>query len=106
MTITKVDTSTKAAVGLDPVTTHITIDWTGMTEDDLRALAQQTLIIKFQAAFRRNKEGIPKEYTARAVDHKVGMRVAKQEVNLDKLLGKLTAEQKLALAERLLEGGE
>lgn len=106
MTITKVDTSTKAAVGLDPVTTHITIDWDGMAEDDLRALAQQTLVIKFQAAFRRSKEGIPTEYVAKAVDHKVGTRSARQEVNLDKLLGKLTAEQRLALAERLLEKGE
>jgi hypothetical protein len=101
MSITKIDCSTKAA-GTDTaaVKTHLTINWEGMEQADLIALAQQTIVIKVQAAWRR-AEVIPHEVTINATDYKVGTRAVKQAVDPVELAKKMTPEQLAALIEKL-----
>lgn len=99
--VTKLDTSTKQAGDLLAVKTHVTINWEGMERRDLIALAQQTIIIKVQAGWRRAKDGIPAEATINAVDHKVGTRVRKAAPNVLELAKNATPEQKAALIELL-----
>ncbi|MFI5423032.1 MAG: hypothetical protein ACHQWH_03730 [Nitrososphaerales archaeon] len=101
MSITKIDCSTKAA-GTDTaaVKTHLTINWEGMEQADLIALAQQTIVIKVQAAWRR-AESIPGEVTINAKDYKVGTRAVKQAADPVELAKKMTPEQLAALIEKL-----
>jgi len=104
MTITHADMSTKTVNDKTGTKTHVTINWEGMEQADLIALAQQTLIIKLQAKLRRdNADGthIPATWDVTAIDHKVGIRAAKKEVNVLELVGKMTPEQRAQLLESL-----
>jgi hypothetical protein len=103
--VTKFDISTKPAAGMDAVKSHVTVDWTGMIEDDLRALAQQALIVKLQANLRRGyeKNGIPTSIDVKATDYKVGTRAPKPAVDIFALAQKMSPEEKAKLAEMLLE---
>ena len=96
--LTTTSISTKANKDSEAVDTALTLNWEGMTEDDLRALAQQALIVKLQANWRKNS--IPSEATVNVVDHKVGTRAPRTAKELD--IGSLTAEQKQALVEKLM----
>ena len=103
--VTKIDISTKPASGLDAVRTHLTINWEGMNEDEIRQLAQQALIVKLQAGLRRNYEkvGIPTDLTVEAREFKVGSRTA-AVVNPEKvkdMFSKMTPEQRAALIAEL-----
>lgn len=87
---------TKASQGEDAVETNLTINWEGMTSEDVQALAQQALIVKVQGEWRRN--GIPAgDFTVNAVDHKVGVRRAPTKQTLEQMLAKLSAEERAAL---------
>lgn len=76
--ITKVSVSTKtSADDKVSVNTALTIDWSDCTPEDIRAMAQQALVVKLQGAWRR--KGIPEgETNVRAADHKVGVRGPKE----------------------------
>ena len=101
MTITHVDTSTKAdATSSDKITTHVHINWEGMEQADLIALAQQTIVIKVQAAWRR-AESIPTEANINATDYKVGTRAVKQAVDPVELAKKMSPQQLAALIAKL-----
>lgn len=50
------------------VTTALTIDWSNITQDDLRALAARTIIIAWQSNMRRSSEAIPETATIDAAD--------------------------------------
>lgn len=99
--ITKLDTSTKPARDLPAVKTHVTINWDGMERSELIALAQQTIIIKVQAAWRR-AEAIPSEVTINATDYKVGLRAKKSAPDVLELVKCATPEQKAILLEMLM----
>lgn len=90
--------STKANKDADAIDTRLTLNWEGMTEADLRALAQQALIVKLQGGWRKN--GIPTEATVNVADHKVGTRAPKTAKELD--VNALTPEQKQALIDKLM----
>lgn len=55
--------------------TDLTINWDGMTPEDIKALASGALVVKLQNGWRKN--GIPASCTVNAVDHKVGVRTPK-----------------------------
>lgn len=101
MSITKIDCSTKSA-GTDTaaVKTHLTINWEGMELADLIALAQQTIVIKVQAAWRR-AEVIPHEANINATDYKVGTRATKAPVDVVALAKAMTPEQRKAYIAQL-----
>lgn len=73
---TNTKVSTKPSKDGEAVETNLTLNWDGMTEDDLRALAQQALIVKLQGTWRKGT--IPTEATVNVVDHKVGTRAPKK----------------------------
>ena len=96
---TNTEVTTRPAAGAEPVKTALTLNWDGMTEDDLRALAQQALIVKLQGSWRKN--GIPEEITVNVVEHKVGTRAARGPVNIASAVAALDDEQKAALLAKL-----
>lgn len=89
-TNTKVCTKPTAADATQE--TNLTLDWTGMTEDDLRALAQQALIVKLQGVWR--KSSIPAEATVKVTDYKVGNRVVKSKLSLLEQIAAMSPEDK------------
>lgn len=101
MNITKIDCSTKAT-GTDTAAgkTHLTINWEGMERADLIALAQQTIVIKAQAAWRR-AGSIPGEVTINATDCKVGTRATKAPVDIVAEAKKMSPEQRKAYIAQL-----
>ena len=96
---TETKVSTKATKDGEAQETALTLNWDGMTEDDLRALAQQALIVKLQGSWRKN--GIPAEVTVNVVDHKVGTRAARGPVNIATAVANLSTEDKAALLAKL-----
>lgn len=96
---TKTEVTTRPAAGAEPVKTSLTLNWDGMTEDDLRALAQQALIVKLQSGWRKN--GIPEEATVNVTEHKVGTRAPRGPVNIESAVKNLNADEKAALVAKL-----
>lgn len=108
-TETEVSTKAQAEVEVDgvktkvaPIKTKLTIDWEGLTEDEMRAMAQAALIVKWQGAARTN--GIPTEATIKATDYKIGVRAPKKVLTIEEQLNALTPEQRKALVDKLLAG--
>jgi hypothetical protein len=93
-TTTEVDTRPQA--GAEAVRTNLTIDWSNMTEEEIRALAQQALVVKLQGAWRKN--GIPAgDHTVLAAEHKIGVRAPRGPVDVAALIAKLDPEERAAL---------
>lgn len=100
---TTTEVTTRPSAGAEGIVTNLTINWEGMTPEDLQALAQQALVVKLQGAWRKGE--IPKgDHTVNAVDYKVGVRAPRQKESLESLVGKLTAEEKAALIAKLTGG--
>lgn len=101
MTTTNIEVDTRPSAGADSVKTQLTIDWDGCSEDDLRAMAQQALIVKLQSSWRKN--GIPEgEHTVKAADYKVGVRAKREPASLEAMLAKLSKEDREALLAKYL----
>lgn len=75
----------------------VTIDWSGMTDDDLQALAQRSIIIRKQNGDRLAKIKPPASYTIKAVDFRAGVRVAQPAMTPEQALAALSPDQLLAL---------
>ncbi len=104
MNSTNTKVSTKAAAAAEAITTELTLDWTGVTEEDLRALAQQALIVKLQSGWRKN--GIPSETTVKVADHRPGVRAPKAKQDVLALARAMTPEQRAALLAELTATAE
>ena len=99
-TNTTTEVTTRPAAGAEAVTTNLTVNWEGMTPDDIQALAQQALIVKLQGKWR--KDGIPNgDATVNAVDYKIGTRAPKGKPDLATMIAKLSPEEKAALLAKL-----
>lgn len=96
---TQTEVTTRADAKADPIKTNLTLNWEGVTEEDLRALAQQALIVKLQGGWRKN--GIPEEITVNVVEHKVGVRAPRGPVNIAAAVEKMDAGERAALLEKL-----
>lgn len=98
---TIVEVATRANKEAAEVVTNLTVNWDGMTEDDVRALAQQALIVKLQSSWR--KSGIPEgDHTVAAVEHKVGSRAPRKPADVFALAQALSPEQKAELLAKLM----
>lgn len=76
---------------------NVTIDWTGMSVEDIQALAQRSIIIRKQNA-DRTAGVIPEErYTIKATDFKIGARAPREQMTPEAALAKLSTEQLEAL---------
>lgn len=84
-----------------PIETALTIDWEGVSTDDLQAMAQQALIVKWQGQARTN--GIPTSCTIKAVDYRPGTRVAKKPADIATLLANLSPAERKALLEKFAD---
>lgn len=84
---------------------NVTIDWTGMTDDDLQALAQRSIIIRKQNADRLAGVVPETEYVLKAVDYRIGVRTARP-VNLtpEQMLAALSPEERAALIAKFITG--
>lgn len=101
MTTTTIEVDTRPSAGAESVKTNLSIDWTGCTEDALRAMAQQALVVKLQGAWRKN--GIPSgDHTIKAADYKVGVRAKREPASLESMLQKLDPAERKAVLEKYL----
>jgi hypothetical protein len=99
--ITTTIVTTRPAAGADGIDTNLTINWEGMTLEDTRALAQQALVVKLQAQWRKN--GIPAgELTINAADYRPGTRATKTKPSIETMLAQLSPAEKQALVAKLL----
>ena len=99
---TTTSVETRPSAGADKVTTNLTINWEGMSEEDTRALAQQALVVKLQGNWRKN--GIPAgDHEVNATDYKVGVRAPRRPKDLAAMIAALSPEEKAALLAKLAE---
>ncbi len=97
---TTTEVATRPQAGAEAVITNLTIDWNGVNEEDLRALAQQALIVKLQGSWRKN--GIPAgDFEVQAAEHKVGVRAPRSPKDLAAMIAALSPEDKAALLAKL-----
>lgn len=100
MNVTQIEVDTRPQAGAESVKTNLTLDWEGMDADDIRALAQQALVVKLQGQWRKN--GIPAgDHTVKAADYKVGVRAKRQPADLATMIAALSPEEKRALLAKL-----
>lgn len=98
--VTHSKVTTRPEAGKAGIVTNLTIKWEGMTDEDIRALAQQALIVKAQSAWR--KESIPEgDHTVNATDYKVGVRTPRTPQTIESMISKLSPEEKAALLAKL-----
>ena len=98
--VTTIEVTTRPAAGAEAVTTNLSINWEGMTTEDVQALAQQALIVKLQGKWR--KDGIPNgDATVNAADYKIGTRAPKGKPDLATMIAALTPAEKAALLAKL-----
>jgi hypothetical protein len=100
---TEREVSTKPNARGESVTTKVTFDWEGMTEEDIRALAEQALTVKWQGQRRadaeKNGTPIPTVAEVKVIEHKVGSRAPRKPADVLALVrsGALTDAQKAEL---------
>jgi hypothetical protein len=83
---------TKSDSRAQAVTTNLTIDWDGITQEDLIEMARAALTVKLQGAWRNST--IPEgDFEVKAVDYKPGTRAARGPVDPLALFKKMTPEQ-------------
>jgi len=100
----KLETQVSASTKVNKVShkSNVTIDWTGMTDDDLQALAQRSIIIRKQNADRLAGV-IPEErYVLKAADFKIGARVARVAQTPEQMLASLSEEDRAKLIAKFL----
>jgi hypothetical protein len=101
MNVTTTIVTTRPAAGAEGIDTNLTINWEGMEQADIVALAQQALVVKLQAQWRKN--GIPSGDTEiRAVDYRPGTRATKTKPSIETMLAALSPAEKQALVAKLL----
>ena len=100
---TNTTVKTKLNARAEAIETNLTINWDGMTEDDVRALAQQALIVKLQSNWRNGT--IPAgDHEVKATDFRVGVRAPRGPVDPVALFKKMTPEQQAEFLARINAG--
>ena len=79
------------------VATELTIDWSNIAEEDLRALAARTIIIAWQSTMRRSPEAIPATFTIDAAEAANPKRKARDPLAAARnALANMTPEERAA----------
>jgi hypothetical protein len=98
---TTTNLETRKEAGADAITTNLTINWEGMAQEDIIALAQQALIVKLQSNWRKN--GIPAgAHEVNANDYRPGVRAARTPKDPLTLINAMTPEARADLIAKLL----
>ncbi len=101
--VTTTIVTTRQEAGQPGIDTNLSINWEGLELEDLRAMAQQSLVVKLQYLWRKN--GIPTgNVTINAVEYRPGTRATKTKPSIDNMIVSLSVEQKQALINRILAG--
>lgn len=90
-TITEVNTRVES--GSEKVTTNLTINWDGLTLEETRELAAQSIVIKWQGQ-RRAEKSIPETAELNATDYKLGTRAPRKPADIMTLWAKMSPEEK------------
>lgn len=95
----KIETRCDAKTTINGVkhVSHVTIDWTGMTVEEVQELAQRSLIIRKQNEDRTNGIVPETNYVLKAADYKLGIRRQRVEMTPEQAIAKLSDEQLLAI---------
>lgn len=83
---------------------NVTINWDGMTVDDLQALAQRAIVIRKQNADRTAGVVPEASYMIKATDYKIGVRIGKPQLSAEQMLAALSEEDRAALIAKFLTG--
>lgn len=100
----KTDVKAKITIQKEARPFNLTIDWDGLSEEEMRALAQRSIVIAWQNRHRVANEGAGEWPTEnpeiKATDYRLGVRttIAKDPVKMIEA-GDLSAEQLVALAD-------
>ena len=97
---TQTTVKTKPDARSEAVITNLTINWEGMTEDDVRALAQQALVVKVQGQWRAGDIPVG-DHELKAADYKVGVRAPRGPVDPIATFKKMTPEQQAEFLAKL-----
>ena len=102
----KMQTSVTTSVKINNVQHKqvLTIDWTGMSSDQLQALAQRSLVIRKQDADRRNGRIPPEKEEIKATNYALGVRLSAPQETLQEMLEKLSVEERAKLLGKYLSG--
>lgn len=110
----KTEVTAKITIQKESKSFPLTIDWEGMKEDELRALAQRSIVIAWQNKHRVANEGAGEWPSAtpeiKAVDYRLGQRIQIQRDPVKMIeAGEFTPEQLQAFADlikRKMEAGQ
>lgn len=102
----KLETFVSANTTIDKVkhVSNVTIQWEGITLDQLQALAQRSIIIRKQNEDRVTGVIPESAYTIKASDYVIGTRKSKTPESIESLLGKLSPEERAALLAKYITG--
>lgn len=89
--------SARTTVNKEKYKSAVTIDWSDVTEDEVQALAQRSIIIRKQNGDRLAGVIPPAEYTLKAKDYCVGVRHSAPALTPEQALSALSPDQLLAL---------
>ena len=87
--------STAMGKGQVSKNTKLTIDWAGISEDQLKQIATSQIIIKVQSGFRKN--GIPETFVISALSCVPGVRAAKvpdRQLSIEELFATMSDVEK------------
>lgn len=101
----KPETFVSANTTIDKVkhVSNVTIDWSGITLDQLQALAQRSIVIRKQNEDRLAGVIPAAPCTIRASEYAIGARRTAPAKSLDKQISELTPEQLLKLQELIAQ---
>jgi hypothetical protein len=100
----KVETFVSANTTIDKVkhVSNVTIDWSGITLDQLQALAQRSIVIRKQNEDRLAGVVPDTSYRINAVDYAIGVRRRMEKVvDIGAEIEKLTPEQLAVLMQKI-----
>ena len=92
--------NTKADKDAVSKSTKLTIDFSTVTKEQLEQIATSVIVIRRQAHYRKN--GAPAEDSVNACQFVPGVRMVAAPVSIDQLVSKMTQEEKMKLAEQLM----
>lgn len=102
MNTTKHEVDTRVEAGAEKITTQLVINWDEISNEEIRALAAQSIVIKWQGQ-RRAEKSIPTEATIKASEYKLGTRAPRKPTDIMSMIAKLDPEARQALLAKLAE---
>lgn len=95
----KNETNVSAKTTIDKVSHHtnLTIDWTGVSEEQVQALAQRSIVIKWQNDNRTNGRVPETSESIAASDYVLGVRKERVKMTPEQMLNALSPEERAAL---------